>query len=52
MSSACIKVKEDDFGDATVSTPVHELPFPAGSRLVPFDEAPGQVLSSSSVLDG
>ena len=41
-----ITITEDNFGDIAATMPTYELPFPAGERLVPLEEAPGEVFSA------
>lgn len=47
VNSTRVRVKEDDFGDATISTPIHDVPIPVDNRLVPYALAPGEVHSTS-----
>lgn len=41
-----ITITEDNFGDIAATMPTYELPFPASERLVPLEEAPGEVFSA------
>lgn len=47
VNATRVRVKEDDFGDATISTPIHDVPIPVDNRLVPYALAPGDVHSTS-----
>lgn len=50
VNATRVRVKEENFGDATVSTPVHDVMIPIDNRLLPCDMAPSEVHSTSKPL--